>query len=53
LGYVLYRELKVPRDGVPWFAPPECLKAGSKRKHNKMDASKLTGRLYNFLDGER
>src|SRR5271166_4548418 len=32
---------------------PECLEAGSKRKHNKIDASKLTGRLYSYLGGDR
>jgi hypothetical protein len=32
---------------------PECLEAGSKRKHNKIDASKLTARLYSFLGGDR
>jgi small GTP-binding protein len=32
---------------------PECLEAGSKRKHNKIDASKLAGRLYTYLGGDR
>lgn len=32
---------------------PECLEAGSKRKHNKIDASKLSWRLYNYPGGDR
>ena len=52
LGYGLYRELKDL--GVEALVcAPECLEAGSKRKHNKIDASKLTGRLYNLLNGDR
>src|SRR5262245_40759812 len=45
LGYVLYRKLK--ELGVEaMVCAPECLEGGSKRKHNKIDASKLTGQLY-------
>lgn len=52
LGYELYRKLK--ELGVEALVcAPECLEAGSKRKHNKIDASKLTGRLYNLLNGDR
>ena len=52
MGYGLYRELK--ELGVEALVcAPECLEAGSKRKHNKIDASKLTGRLYNLLNGDR
>jgi transposase len=51
LGYVLYRKLK--ELGVEaMVCAPECLEAGSKRKHNKIDASKLTARLYSFLGGD-
>jgi len=52
LGYVLYRKLK--ELGIEALVcAPECLEAGSKRKHNKIDASKLSGRLYNYLGGDR
>ena len=52
LGYVLYRKLK--ELGVEaMVCAPECLEAGSKRKHNKIDASKLTARLYSFLGGDQ
>src|ERR1700737_252127 len=52
LGYVLYRKLK--ELGVEaMVCAPECLEAGSKRKFNKIDAAKLTARLYNFLGGDR
>jgi transposase len=52
LGYVLYRKLKGL--GIEALVcAPECLEAGSKRKHNKIDASKLSGRLYNYLGGDR
>jgi transposase len=52
LGYVLYRKLK--ELGIEaMVCAPECLEAGSKRKHNKIDASKLSGRLYSFLGGDR
>jgi transposase len=52
LGYVLYRKLK--ELGIEALVcAPECLEAGSKRKHNKIDASKLTGRLYSFLGGDQ
>jgi transposase len=52
LGYVLYRKLKAM--GVEaMVCAPECLEKGSKRKHNKIDAAKLTGRLYSFLGGDR
>jgi transposase len=43
LGYVLYRKLKAL--GVEaMVCAPECLEGGSKRKHNKIDAAKLTAR---------
>jgi hypothetical protein len=32
---------------------PESLEAGSKRKHNKMDAAKLTSRLFKHRNGDR
>jgi transposase len=52
LGYVLYRRLRAM--GVEALVcAPECLEAGSKRKHNKIDASKLAGRLYTYLGGDR
>jgi transposase len=52
LGYVLYRKLK--ELGIEALVcAPECLEAGSKRKHNKIDASKLAGRLYSYLGGDR
>lgn len=52
LGYVLYRKLK--ELGIEALVcAPECLEAGSKRKSNKIDASKLTGRLYSFLGGDQ
>jgi hypothetical protein len=45
LGYVLYHKLK--ELGIEaMVSAPECLEAGSKRKHNKINASKLSGRLY-------
>src|SRR5271165_4314455 len=50
LGYVLYRKLR--ELGIEaMVCAPESLEAGSKRKHNKIDASKLAGRLYNYLGG--
>jgi transposase len=52
LGYVLYRKLR--ELGIEaQVCAPECLEAGSKRKHNKIDASKLAGRLYSYLGGDR
>src|ERR1700739_1064778 len=52
LGYVLYRRLR--ELGIEALVcAPESLEAGSKRKHNKIDASKLAGRLYNYLGGDR
>jgi transposase len=52
LGYVLYRKLK--ELGIEaMVCAPECLEGGSKRKYNKIDASKLTGRLYSFLGGDQ
>jgi len=52
LGYVLYRKLR--ELGIEaMVCAPESLEAGSKRKHNKIDASKLAGRLYNYLGGDR
>jgi transposase len=52
LGYVLYRKLR--ELGIEaMVCAPECLEAGSKRKHNKIDVSKLTGRLYSYLSGDR
>lgn len=51
LGYVLYRQLK--ELGVEaMVCAPECLEGGSKRKHNKIDARKLTGKLYSFVGGD-
>src|ERR1700746_3867218 len=50
LGYVLYRQLR--ELGVEaMVCAPECLEGGSKRKHNKIDARKLTGKLYSFVGG--
>jgi len=52
LGYVLYRKLKAL--GVEaMVCAPECLEGGSKRKHNKIDASKLTAQLYSFVGGDQ
>lgn len=52
LGYVLYRQLKAV--GVEaMVCAPECLEGGSKRKHNKIDAAKLTAQLYSFLGGDQ
>ena len=52
LGYVLYRKLR--ELGIEALVcAPECLEGGSKRKYNKIDASKLTGRLYSYLSGDR
>src|SRR5258707_3356551 len=52
LGYGLYRKLR--ELGIEALVcAPECLEAGSKRKHNKIDASKLAGRLYSYLGGDR
>jgi len=52
LGYVLYRKLR--ELGIEALVcAPECLEGGSKRKHNKIDASKLTGRLYSYVGGDR
>ena len=52
LGYVLYRKLR--ELGVEALVcAPESLEAGSKRKHNKMDAAKLTSRLFNQRNGDR
>jgi transposase len=52
LGYVLYRKLKGL--GIEaMVCAPECLEKGSKRKHNKIDAAKLTGKLYDFVGGNQ
>src|SRR5690348_3410257 len=52
LGYVLYRKLK--ELGVEALVcAPECLEGGSKRKHNKIDAAKLTARLYSLVGGDQ
>lgn len=52
LGYVLYRRLKAL--GVEaMVCVAECLEGSSKRKHNKIDASKLTARLYSFVGGDQ
>ena len=52
LGYVLYRQLKGL--GVEaMVCAPEVLHGGSKRKHNKIDASKLTAQLYSFVGGDQ
>jgi transposase len=46
LGYVLYRRLR--ELGIKALvSAPECLEQG-KRKHNKLDARKLTSRLYSY-----
>jgi transposase len=50
LGYVLYRRLR--ELGVKaYVSAPECLEQG-KRKHNKLDARKLTSRLYSYVQGD-
>src|SRR5271165_4424156 len=36
-----------------WFARRSLWKQAASRKHNKIDASKLAGRLYNYLGGDR
>jgi transposase len=52
MGNVLYRKLR--ELGIEALVcAPECLEGGSKRKYNKIDASKLTGRLYSYLNGDR
>src|SRR6516165_1346259 len=52
LGYVLYRQLK--ELGLEaMVCAPECLEGGSKRKYNKIDAAKLTARLYSFVHGNQ
>ena len=51
LGYVLYRRLR--ELGIKaYVSAPECLEQG-KRKHNKLDARKLTSRLYSYVQGDR
>jgi transposase len=51
LGYVLYRRLR--ELGIKaYVSAPECLEQG-KRKHNKLDARKLTSRLYSYVHGDR
>jgi transposase len=51
LGYVLSRRLQ--EMGVEaMVCAPEALQGGSKRKHNKIDASKLTAQLYNLVGGD-
>ena len=50
LGYVLYRQLR--ELGIKALVcAPECLEQG-KRKHNKLDARKLTSRLYSYVQGD-
>jgi transposase len=50
LGYVLYRRLR--ELGIKALvSAPECLEQG-KRKHNKLDARKLTSRLYSYVQGD-
>jgi hypothetical protein len=50
LGYVLYRRLQ--ELGIrAYVSAPECLEQG-KRKHNKLDARKLTSRLYSYVQGD-
>jgi transposase len=50
LGYVLYRRLR--ELGIRAFVcAPECLEQG-KRKHNKLDARKLSSRLYSYVQGD-
>jgi len=52
LGYVLYRQLK--ELGLEaMVCAPECLEGDSKRKYNKIDAAKLTARLYSFVHGNQ
>jgi transposase len=51
LGYVLYRRLR--ELGIKaYVSAPECLEQG-KRKHNKLDARKLTSRLYSYVQEEQ
>jgi transposase len=51
LGYVLYRRLR--ELGIKALVcAPECLEQG-KRKHNKLDARKLSSRLYSYVQGDR
>ena len=50
LGYVLYRRLG--ELGIrAYVSAPECLEQG-KRKHNKLDARKLSSRLYSYVQGD-
>jgi transposase len=50
LGYVLYRRLR--ELGIrAYVSAPECLEQG-KRKHNKLDARKLSSRLYSYVQGD-
>src|SRR3984893_4046518 len=50
LGYVLYRRLR--ELGIKALvSAPEFLEQG-KRKHNKLDARKLTSRLYSYVQGD-
>src|SRR5712675_1811513 len=50
LGYVLYRQLR--ELGIKALVcAPECLEQGT-RKHNKLDARKLTSRLYSYVQGD-
>src|SRR5438270_4428278 len=50
LGYVLYRRLR--ELGIKaYVSAPECLEQG-KRKHNKLDARKLSSRLYSYVQGD-
>src|SRR5256885_2172440 len=51
LGYVLYRRLR--ELGIrAYVSAPECLEQG-KRKHNKLDARKLSSRLYSYDIGSQ
>ena len=51
LGYVLYRRLR--ELGIKaYVCAPECLEQG-RRKTNKIDARKLSSRLYSYVQGDR
>ena len=47
---MLYRRLR--ELGIKaYVSAPECLEQG-KRKHNKLDARKLSSRLYSYVQGD-
>src|SRR5580700_4753892 len=50
LGYVLYRRLRELGIKV-YVCAPECLEQG-RRKCNKLDARKLSSRLYSYVQGD-